>query len=74
MNDATDAVSNVLSGTARIGTGWGVATMLFGALAIGAPFVTGVAVTAIVAVLWAAPSRQGGLGTARPCGFSDCQG
>jgi uncharacterized membrane protein HdeD (DUF308 family) len=51
MNDATDGISSVLSGTARIGTGWGVATMLFGVLAIAAPFVTGVAVTAIVAVL-----------------------
>ncbi len=43
MNDITNAASNVVSGTSRIGTGWGIATMIFGALAIMAPFITGVA-------------------------------
>ncbi len=51
MNDVTNAASNVVSGTSRIGTGWGIATMIFGALAIMAPFITGVAVAVVVAVL-----------------------
>ena len=51
MNDVTDAVSDVVSGSARLGYGWGIATIIFGALAIMAPFFTGVAVTGIVAVL-----------------------
>lgn len=40
--------------SSRVGTGWGFAVMLLGILAITAPFVSGVAVTATVAVLIAA--------------------
>ena len=35
----------------RVGTGWGFAVMLLGMLAMMAPFVTGVAITGLVAVL-----------------------
>jgi len=50
-SDVSNAVSDVVSGSARLGYGWGIATIIFGGLAIMAPFLTGVAVTAIVAVL-----------------------
>ena len=36
---------------ARVGTGWGFAVILMGILAIAAPFISGIAVTSLVAIL-----------------------
>jgi uncharacterized membrane protein HdeD (DUF308 family) len=47
-------LSDIARAPSRVGTGWGFAVMLLGMLAIMAPFVSGVAVTATVAVLIAA--------------------
>ncbi len=47
-------ISDIARAPARVGTGWGFAVMLLGMLAIMTPFVSGVAVTATVAVLIAA--------------------
>ncbi len=44
-------LSDIARRSSRVGTGWGFAVMLLGILAITAPFVSGVAVTATVAVL-----------------------
>ena len=44
-------LSDIARAPSRVGTGWGFAVMLLGMLAIMAPFVSGVAVTATVAVL-----------------------
>ena len=44
-------LSDIARAPSRVGTGWGFAIMLLGMLAIMAPFVSGVAVTAMVAVL-----------------------
>ena len=44
-------LSNIAHAPSRVGTGWGFAVMLLGMLAIMAPFVTGVAITGLVAVL-----------------------
>ncbi len=43
-------LSDIARAPSRVGTGWGFAIMLLGMLAIMAPFVSGVAVTAMVAV------------------------
>jgi uncharacterized membrane protein HdeD (DUF308 family) len=47
MNETSD----IARASSRVGTGWGFAVMLLGMLAIMAPFVAGVAVTSMVAVL-----------------------
>jgi uncharacterized membrane protein HdeD (DUF308 family) len=47
-------ISDIARTSSRVGAGWGFAVMLLGMLAIMAPFVSGVAVTATVAVLIAA--------------------
>ena len=44
-------LGNIAHARSRVGTGWGFAVMLLGMLAIMAPFVSGLAVTATVAVL-----------------------
>jgi uncharacterized membrane protein HdeD (DUF308 family) len=44
-------LSDIARRSSRVGTGWGFAVMLLGILAVMAPFVSGVAVTATVAVL-----------------------
>jgi uncharacterized membrane protein HdeD (DUF308 family) len=44
-------VSDALQDSSRVGTGWGFAVMILGVLAIMTPFVTGVAVTVLLAVL-----------------------
>jgi uncharacterized membrane protein HdeD (DUF308 family) len=44
-------LSDIARLPARVGTGWGFAVMLLGILAVMTPFVSGVAVTAFVAVL-----------------------
>jgi len=43
MNDVSNPVSNVVSGSGRVGYGWEIATIIFGGLAIVAPFPTGAA-------------------------------
>ncbi len=43
-------ISDIARAPSRVGTGWGFAVMLLGILAIMTPFVSGVAVTAMVAV------------------------
>jgi uncharacterized membrane protein HdeD (DUF308 family) len=47
-------LSDIARLPARVGTGWGFAVMLLGVLAVMTPFVSGVAVTSLVAVLIAA--------------------
>ncbi len=44
-------LSRIAHAPSRVGTGWGFAVMLLGMLAMMAPFVTGVAITGLVAVL-----------------------
>ncbi len=44
-------LSDIARAPSRVGTGWGFAVMLLGMLAIMAPFVSGVAVTTMVALL-----------------------
>jgi uncharacterized membrane protein HdeD (DUF308 family) len=44
-------LSDIARAPSRVGTGWGFAVMLLGVLAVMTPFVSGVAVTAFVAVL-----------------------
>ncbi len=43
-------LSDIARAPSRVGTGWGFAVMLLGMLAIMTPFVSGIAVTAMVAV------------------------
>ncbi len=44
-------ISDALQDSSRVGTGWGFAVMILGVLAIMTPFVSGVAVTMLLAVL-----------------------
>ncbi|MCZ6889543.1 MAG: HdeD family acid-resistance protein [Gammaproteobacteria bacterium] len=55
MGEATD----VVKGAGRVGTVWGVVTVIFGVLAIGAPMASGIAVTMVVAVLLIASGVTG---------------
>ena len=46
MRTKISEFGNIAHARSRVGTGWGFAVMLLGMLAIMAPFVSGVAVTA----------------------------
>lgn len=51
MSNLSDDISSVVRAPGRIGTGWGFAVMLLGVLAVMAPFVSGIAVSGVVAIL-----------------------
>lgn len=51
MSNVSEDISSAVRAPGRIGTGWGFAVMLMGILAIMAPFVSGLAVSGLVAVL-----------------------
>ena len=44
-------LSNSLKSSSRLGTGWGIAIIIFGVLAIMAPLLTGLAINLLIAIL-----------------------